>query len=87
MKSDKREAWLRELVTRISGNSAERTDLEADLNEAVGLDSLGRLEVLAEVEDEFDFFFDDNDLVNASTLSKMLDAIDRQLRAVAETEA
>ena len=87
MKSDKREAWLRELVTRISGNSAERTDLEADLNEAVGLDSLGRLEVLAEVEDEFDFFFDDNDLVNASTLSKMLDAIDRQLQAVAETEA
>ena len=87
MKSDKREAWLRELVTRISGNSAERTDLEADLNEAVGLDSLGRLEVLAEVEDEFDFFFDDNDLVNASTLSKMLDAIDRQLQALAETEA
>ena len=87
MKSDKREAWLRELVTRISGNSAERTDLEADLNEAVGLDSLGRLEVLAEVEDEFDFFFDDNDLVNASTLSKMLDAIDRKLQAVAETEA
>ena len=86
MTTDRRETWLRDLVTRISGSSAEETDLEADLSEAVGLDSLGRLEVLAEIEDEFDFFFDDNDLVNASTLSKMLDAIDRKLRAMAEAE-
>ncbi len=87
MTRDETEAWLRDLVTRISGKSASRTDLESDLGEAVGLDSLGRLEVLAEIEDEFDFFFDDNELVNASTLSKMLDAIDRKLRAVTVAEA
>ena len=86
MTPDQTETWLRGLVTRISGKSAAETDLEADLSEAVGLDSLGRLEVLAEIEDEFDFFFDDNDLVNASTLSKMLDAIDRKLRAMAGAE-
>jgi acyl carrier protein len=86
MTPDETEAWLRDLVTRISGKSASGTDLEADLGEAFGLDSLGRLEVLAEIEDEFDFFFDDNELVNASTLSKMLDAIDRKLRAVTVAE-
>lgn len=79
--------WLRDVVTRISGRSAAEIDLEADLGEAVGLDSLGRLEVLAEIEDRFDFFFEDHDLIDASSLSKMLAAISRQLRADAEAEA
>jgi len=87
MTPDQTEAWLRDLVTRISGKSASETDLEADLGEAVGLDSLGRLEVLAEIEDKFDVFFDDNELVNASSLSKILAAIDRKLRAVTVAEA
>lgn len=81
------EKWLRDVVTRISGKSAAETDLEVDLTEAVGLDSLGRLEVLAEIEEKFDFFFEDNDLINASSLSKMLDAIDRKLGAMAVAEA
>lgn len=87
MTADETEIWLRDLVTRISGKTAAETDLEADLSETVGLDSLGRLEVLAEIEDEFDFFFDDNDLINATTLSRMLDAIDRRLRVIAAAEA
>lgn len=87
MTADETEIWLRDLVTRISGKSAAETGLEADLSETVGLDSLGRLEVLAEIEEEFDFFFDDNDLINATTLSRMLDAIDRRLRVIAAAEA
>ena len=87
MTPDETEAWLRDVVTRISGKSAEETDLKADLSEAVGLDSLGRLEVLAEIEDKFDFFFDDNELIGASTLSKMLVAIDLKLRAMSVAEA
>ena len=87
MTPDETEAWLRDVVTRISGKSAEETDLKADLSEAVGLDSLGRLEVLAEIEDKFDFFFDDNELIGASTLSKMLVAIDLKLRTMSVAEA
>jgi acyl carrier protein len=80
-----REAWLRALLTRISGNSADETGVEADLQEAIGLDSLGRLEVLAAIEDEFDFFFEDNDLLRATTLARMLEAIDGKLSEAAET--
>ena len=43
--------------------------------------------VLAEIEDKFDFFFDDNELIGASTLSKMLVAIDLKLRAMSVAEA
>ena len=85
MSAATREAWLRALVTRISGNSAEETGVDADLQEAVGLDSLGRLEVLAAIEDEFDFFFEDNDLLRATTLARMLEAIDGKLSEAAET--
>lgn len=80
MIADEREIWLRSLVTRISGNSAENTGLDEDLNEAAGLDSLGRLEVLAEIENEFDFFFEDNQLIGVSTLAMMLDAIEEKLK-------
>jgi acyl carrier protein len=85
MSAATREAWLRALVTRISGNSAEETGVDADLQETVGLDSLGRLEVLAAIEDEFDFFFEDNDLLRATTLARMLEAIDGKLSEAAET--
>lgn len=87
MRRSEREAWLRTVVTRISGASAEATALEEDLQDAVGLDSLGRLEVLAEIEDRFDFFFDDNELIEASTLSAMLAAIDKKLDEVAKADA
>jgi len=87
MKAAEREAWLRSVVTRISGRSAQRTAVDADLHEAVGLDSLGRLEVLAAIEDEFDFFFDDVDLINASTLARMLDATERRLAETTGADA
>lgn len=74
-----RELWLREAVSGIAGRSAAETGLHDDLGATIGLDSLGRLEVLAAVEEEFGFVFDDDDLTAASTLARMLDAIDSQL--------
>lgn len=80
MNAAEKEAWLREVISRISGKSAADIGVDDDLGDAVGLDSLGRLEVLAEVEDEFDFFLEDNDLSHASTLAKIVRAIDAKLR-------
>lgn len=79
-----REAWLRDAVSRISGNTADGVGPDEDLHEAVGLDSLGRLELLAEIEDEFDFFFDDNEVMAATTLGRILEAIEGKLRAPRE---
>ena len=87
MTAAEKESWLRTVVTRISGNSADRTPLDEDLEKAVGLDSLGRLEVLAEIEDEFDFFFEDNELIAAFTLAEMLEAIEGKLEDLARARA
>jgi len=85
MTQGEREAWLRRTITRISGRPAHEVALEADLEEAVGLDSLGRLELLAETEERYDFLFDDEALSTATTIGRMLRAIDRHM-ADADTE-
>lgn len=77
MTRGEREAWLRKTITRISGRPADGVALDSDLEEAVGLDSLGRLELLAEIEDRYDFTFDDEALITATTIGRMLRAIDR----------
>lgn len=82
-----RESWLRALISKISGNSAAEIGVHDDLQKTLGLDSLGRLEVLAEIEDQFDFYFEDNETMNASTLSKILDAIERKLHEAEGAEA
>jgi len=82
MNATERETWLRALISKISGNSAAAIGVHDDLQQTLGLDSLGRLEVLAEIEDEFDFYFEDNETMNASTLSKIMEAIDRKLLKV-----
>ena len=81
------ESWLRSLISKISGNSAAGIGVDDDLQQTLGLDSLGRLEVLAEIEDRFDFYFEDNETMNASTLSKILEVIDLKLREVEGAEA
>ena len=87
MNAMERESWLRALISKISGNSAAEIGVHDDLQKTLGLDSLGRLEVLAEIEDQFDFYFEDNETMNASTLSKILDAIERKLHEAEGAEA
>ncbi len=70
-----REAWVRAAITRSCRTPADTVGLTEDLGAAIGLDSLGRLEVLAAIEDEFDFAFDDDALSSATTIQRMLDAI------------
>lgn len=79
MTDHQQEIWLRSAITRISGTSADRVSKNADLQDAVGLDSLGRLELLSEVEEEFDLFFDDAPMVETLTIADMLSAIDAKL--------
>ena len=87
MNAVERESWLRALISKISGNSAAGIGVNDDLQQTLGLDSLGRLEVLAEIEDQFNFYFEDNETMNASTLAKILKAIDLKLHEVQGAEA
>lgn len=76
-----RDVWLREVLSRIAGKPADGVAPDADLEDAIGLDSLGRLETLSEIEDEFDFFFDDAALTTCRTIARMHREIDRHTRA------
>ena len=53
----------------------ERTEIAADL----GIDSLGVMEALAEVEDAFELAFDDQQLQGIATLGDLVDLIAREL--------
>ncbi len=79
MKLEQRETWLRATITRIAGKPADAVSADADLQEAIGLDSLGRLEVLSEIEDEFDFLIDDQEIFTSATITRMLEVIERHL--------
>jgi acyl carrier protein len=53
----------------------EQTEIVADL----GIDSLGVMEALAEVEDALEVTFDDEQLQGISTLGDLVDLISREL--------
>ena len=80
MKPSEQEQWLRSVIASISRRNVDNIGADEDLQEAAGLDSLGRLEVLAEVEDKYDFFFDDDVIGTSTTLNQIESAIDRQLQ-------
>ncbi len=70
------ESRLRQLVSASTGVDVSRLDSDHDLVDALNLDSLGGLELLAYVEQQFDVFFDDRHLAAPATLACILDAID-----------
>jgi len=81
-----RETSLRRHLQRIMKRDVSDLGLDDDLQEALGIDSLSTLEVLASVEDEYDVTFDENDLSRFRTLRLILDALDGARPAV-EVEA
>jgi acyl carrier protein len=84
MNADEREAWVRTAITKACRNPAEDVGPNEDLQSAIGLDSLGKLEVLAAIEDEFDFLFDDDALSSFTTVQRILDVVDKKLACRAE---
>lgn len=86
MSPEDREAWVRAAITRSCRAPADAVGLDEDLQSAIGLDSLGKLEVLAAIEDEFDIFLEDDALSAAATVRGFLDAIQTQLARRAGAE-
>ncbi len=71
-----REPQLRALLAEIAGHQVEPIDRDADLVEALNLDSLGGLRLLAKIEQHFEVRFPDACLTRLRTITAVLEAID-----------
>ena len=67
------EAEIRATLARLTDKDASDIGIDEDLATAIALDSLGRLELLSEMEERFDLTILDLDSDKASTIGGMLD--------------
>lgn len=70
---------IRATLARLTGQDTSKIPADGDLGDALGLDSLGRLELLAEVEERFDMLFDDVDMNDAKTIEGIIGIAERNL--------
>lgn len=77
---------IRATLARLTEQDTSGIPADADLGDALGLDSLGRLELLAEIEDRLDMLFDDVDMNRANTIDGIIEIAEHS-RAALETEA
>ena len=78
------EAEVRKALMRLSEVDVSLVPLEAELGDIIGLDSLGRLELLSEMEERFDITIYDIDSDRASTIGGMIDIVEKALLENAE---
>ncbi len=73
------EAEVRALVAETSGCDVSRLDADDDFCEALGLDSLDWLTVLATVEQHFDVSFADEQISELRSVADVLGAVEASL--------
>lgn len=74
---------IRAIITRVTEEDAYRLGLDDNLSDATGLDSLGRLELLSEMEEKFDFTIYDLDTDKIATIGGMLQIVEKAMLEVA----
>ncbi len=81
-------SWTHEAVlAEVRGVIEQHTDATAKLNEStelvadLGIDSLGVMEVVAEIEDKFNLTIADAELRDVTSLGDVVEAIEIRLRA------
>ena len=76
-----------EVVDEVRSVVAEHTETEADITEKselvadLGIDSLGVMEVVADVEDRFEMTIEESELQDVATLGDVVAAIEIRLKA------
>lgn len=70
------ETEIRTIITRVTETDAFALSLDDNLTDETGLDSLGRLELLSEIEEKFDFTIYDLNTDKISTIGGMLDILE-----------
>ena len=70
---------LHALVAEVGNRDISKLDLDHDLSDSSGMDSLGILELFLAVEKNFEVRFPDDELSNLKTLQDVLDVLETQL--------
>ncbi len=73
------ETEIRAILTRVTESDMTDVKRDDDLTTITGLDSLGRLESLSEMEEKFDFTIYDLNTDKISTINGMLDIVETAL--------
>lgn len=74
------ETEIRRSLTRLTEHDVSQIAVEQDLGEAIALDSLGRLELLSEVEDRLDLTIYEADSEVTSTIAGMVAIVEIALK-------
>ena len=76
MQQHPHESELRALLSHNLHMDLAAVDLDAPLNDALGIDSLTGLEVMVHVEDHFNVYLSDEQLSRSRTLANILAVLD-----------
>ena len=76
------EKEIRAIITRVTEEDAFQVGLDENLADATGLDSLGRLELLSELEEKFGFTIYDLDTDKIATIGGMLEILEKAVLEV-----
>jgi acyl carrier protein len=71
------EAGVRQLIGQISGDEVWQLAPDEDMVQALSVDSLQGLQILAAVEKRFDVRLPDEELIKLRTLRRIADAVER----------
>ena len=74
------ETEIRCALARLTDHDVSEIAVEQDLGEAIALDSLGRLELLSEVEDQLDLTIYEADSETTSTIAGMTAIVEKALK-------
>ena len=77
------EKEIRTILTRVTETDAFALSLDDNLTDETGLDSLGRLELLSEMEEKFDFTIYDLNTDKISTIGGMLELVETAMMEAA----
>lgn len=76
------EREIRTILSRVTEEDAFGVGLNEDLTNATGIDSLGRLELLSELEETFDVLLYDLESEKTSTIEGMVQIVEDALSEV-----
>jgi acyl carrier protein len=74
------DAGVRMVIQEVSRRDTSAIGREDDLVEALGVDSLEGLQILAKVEKRFEVRLPDDELIHLRTIGRIADSVERQQR-------
>lgn len=77
MKVNKEE--LRKLIAEVLEMEAEDIDDETDFNKDLAINSLQMLDMVAEIEDNYDIIIEHNEIRNMTNINKIAEALEKRI--------